>query len=611
MNALMTFDSTKEPLLDMLRSIGIAKTQLPDFQRGWVWDDEHIRSLLASISLSYPVGMVMMLETGNEEVRFKPRLVEGVENTNGQEPERLILDGQQRLTSLYLATLSGKPVPTKDVRNKPISRWYYIDIQKSLSPNGDRDDAIVSLAEDRIIRNFQGKEVTNYSTPEHEFKAGLFPMQFVFGCAEWRRNYSKYWNYEAEKIELFDRFEAEVIKRFEQYQMPLILLRRPTPKEAVCQVFEKVNTGGVSLTVFELLTATFATDDYNLRDDWHNRERRLRKHKVLQKLRSDDLIQAITLLATYQKRQDSLTAGSSPENAPGISCKRKEILRLTLADYLRWAEPATNGFEQAARLLHSQKIFSARDLPYQTQLIPLASVFALLGDKAESDSIRQMLARWLWCGIFGELYGSTVETRFARDLPEILVWVNGGMEPSTVSEANFVPSRLLTLRTRNSAAYKGLHAVLLRDGALDFRSGEPIDVQMYFDNQIDIHHIFPRDWCIKQGKDRKYYDSVVNKTPLSARTNRIAGGKSPGNYIELLQQRAGIEESRMDEILESHLIYPLALRLDDFEEFFRARERDILERIERAMGKSIIRDMAVVEDVPEMDTDEDEEDDVA
>src|SRR5437870_12452124 len=107
MESMTTFDSTKESLLDLLQSIKQAKIQLPDFQRGWVWDDDHIRSLLASISLSYPIGAVMMLQTGNPEVKLMPRLVQGVE-PKSVEPERLILDGQQRLTSLLLALYAGK-----------------------------------------------------------------------------------------------------------------------------------------------------------------------------------------------------------------------------------------------------------------------------------------------------------------------------------------------------------------------------------------------------------------------------------------------------------------------------------------------------------------------
>ena len=584
MNSVTTFDSTKEALSDMLRAIHETRTQLPDFQRGWVWEDERIRSLLASISLSFPVGTVMMLETGNESVRFKPRLVEGVPG-NGVEPERLILDGQQRLTALYQSIYSGQVAQTRDARRKPIKRWYYMDIRQAVNPNSDRDEAIISLPEDKAIRNFRGQIVNDYSTPDAEYAAELFPLSQVFSFSSWRRDYNKFWKYDGKKAELIDQFEQEVIKRFEQYQMPLILLRKPTPKEAVCLVFEKVNTGGVSLTVFELLT-----DDYSLRDDWNVRHQRLRKQPVLGDVRSDEFLQAMTLLATYDRRRKYLANGEAVDNAPGVSCKRREILRLTLDDYKQWADLVTRGFELGAKLIYGQNIFTDRDLPYRTQLVPLAAVLALLGDEAQKDSTRAKLSRWYWCGIFGELYGSAVETRFAKDLPEILQWIHGEGEPDTVQDANFVPARLQTLHTRNSAAYKGINALLMRDGGLDFRSGERIDIQTYFDDSIDIHHIFPRDWCIKQGIDARRYDCVVNKTPLAAKTNRIISNRAPSDYLERLQQSAGINSERMDEILESHLIFPLALRVDDFTEFFAARENALLTRIEEAMGKPIMRD---------------------
>src|SRR4249919_1408969 len=93
MESMTTFDSTKESLLDLLQSIKQGKTQLPDFQRGWVWDDEHIRSLLVSIARSFPIGAVMLLETGGE-AKFQMRPVEGVEDPPNK-AERLILDGQQ------------------------------------------------------------------------------------------------------------------------------------------------------------------------------------------------------------------------------------------------------------------------------------------------------------------------------------------------------------------------------------------------------------------------------------------------------------------------------------------------------------------------------------
>ncbi len=231
-----------------------------------------------------------------------------------------------------------------------------------------------------------------------------------------------------------------------------------------------------------------------------------------------------------------------------------------------------------------------RDLPYRTQVTPLAAILAVLDEKADTDSVNRKLARWYWCGVFGELYGSAVETQFAKDLPEFLAWLTGGAEPSAIVDANFVPERLLTLRTRNSAAYKGFYALLLKEGGLDFRSGETINQQIYFDDKIDIHHIFPQEWCRKNSIEAKRCDCIVNKTPLSAKTNRMIGGNAPSVYLGRVQKNAGIDQQRMDSILQSHVIEPSVLRADDFLAFFKAREKTLLDRVEAAMGKLIARD---------------------
>ena len=548
----------------------------------------------------------MLLETGNPDVRFKPRLVEGVALAEPLEPERFILDGQQRLTSLYQSVLSGQPVATFDSRGNKIRRWYYIDIEKAINPLFDREETILALPEDRITRNFRGDVVDDFSTPEAEYLAGIFPLAQAFDSFEWRRGYSQFWNYDRDKSKVWDTFEKEIIQRFEQYQVPVIALLKSNPKEAVCQVFEKVNTGGVSLTVFELLTATFAADNYNLREDWEARSRRLHQHTVLGNVQSDELLQAITLLATRQYRNRAIDEGTPSENSPGISAKRKDVLRLKLDDYQRWVELVTAGFERAARVLHSQKIFTARDLPYRTQLTPLAAILAVLGERWENDTVRSKLARWYWCGVFGELYGSAVETRFARDLPEVLAWIDGGSEPLTVADANLPPARLRSLRSRNSAAYKGLYALLIRDGGQDFRTGEPIDSQMYFDDRIDIHHIFPQAWCRQYGIQAGLCDSIVNKTAISARTNRMIGGNAPSAYLDRIQKSFGISGGRMNDILGSHVIEPSLLRVDDFEGFFQARERALLERIQSAMGKQIVPDITLVEEAAPIGYEEEE-----
>lgn len=594
------FDSTKEYLNDLLEDADCGKLQLPDFQRGWVWDDYGIRSLLASISQYFPIGAIMMLQAGGE-ASFQPRLIEGVssEKANGI-LERLVLDGQQRITSLYQACLMSKPVETMNEQRRKILRWYYIDMLGALEPTVDREEAIIGLPEDkRITRDFGREIVMDLSTPELEYQNLMFPTNRLFDFYNWQNGFFQFWNYDRDKIQLFQQFHEQIIEVFQKYQMPVIALRKETSKEAVCLVFEKVNTGGKKLDAFELLTAMYAADNFNLREDWlgnqkkgiEGRIERLAKFNVLKNIANTDFLQAISLLHTSEKR-DSLKAQgiTNPKELPPVSCSRKAILNLPLSAYQKWADLVEEGFVFAAKFLTLQKVFWFKDVPYQTQLVPLASILVHLGDRWEEDGVRRKLAKWYWCGVFGELYGSAVETRFAKDFLEVPISINGGPDPSTITDASITVDRLRSLRSRLSAAYKGINALLKREGALDLRSGQPIEYTTFWDESVDIHHLFPRAWCIKQGIPRDYYDSVINKSPLSARTNRIIGGRAPSTYLPLLQKEADIMTERMDTMLESHAVLPGLMRADDFYGFFQARTEKLMELIERVMGKTMPRE---------------------
>ena len=159
----------------------------------------------------------------------------------------------------------------------------------------------------------------------------------------------------------------------------MIDLAKSTPKEAVCQVFEKVNTGGVTLTVFELLTATYAADDFELRKDWDERHKRLAQHELLAKVAATPFLQIVTLLATYDRRQSHLTEHPEDDKAPAVSCKRRAVLRLPLDDYRKWADVAERGLRRAVPFLHKQRVFRYRDVPYATQLVPLGGRLRMAG----------------------------------------------------------------------------------------------------------------------------------------------------------------------------------------------------------------------------------------
>ncbi len=535
----------------------------------------------------------MLLKAGGD-VRFKFRPIEGATPAESAQPDTLVLDGQQRLTSLFQALKLDGPVVTQDPRKQQVSGWFYVDMRQALDENTDRDDAIRFLPASRKVLNFRGEVLEDYSTPEREYEAHLFPLQAVFDGGDWGDDFTDHWDGDKEKRKLWRDFNEAFVRPFDRYHVPVIELGQSTPRQAVCQVFEKVNTGGVTLTVFELLTATYAADEFDLRQHWEQECQaawQAPEYRILREVSNTDFLQTVTLLATTDRRIREAAQGTEEERLPRLGCKRKDMLALSLEDYMRFAPSVIVGFKAAAKFLHQQFVFDTKFLPYGTQLIPLAAILALAGDAAHSAGAQQKLARWYWCGVFGELYGGSTETRFSQDLPDVVDWIlQDAAEPRTVAAAQFAPSRLLTLRTRNSAAYKGIYALLLKAGATDWRTGEKAEVTGYFDESIDIHHIFPKIWCEKAGHAATDYNSIINKTPLTARTNRLIGGTAPSDYLGRLVRASQTPRKGVADRVRTHLAEPDLLAADDFEEFFAARRTALLGAISEAMGKPVLDD---------------------
>lgn len=594
----MALDS---PLLSkFLEDVAAGRLQLPDFQRSWKWDDDRIRSLLATVTLDYPMGVVMTLETGGDGARFKERPLAGAAPSSGARAEQLLLDGQQRLTSLYQALASGRPVETEDARGKKLRRWYYIDMAAALSGPGEREDAIISVPEDRVVRQDFGRGVKHdLSSRENECARGYFPLRLVFDHEERDAWMFEYTGDEASR-KTWTQFNSQVLQKITTYEVPMIKLTKQTPKEAVCTVFEKVNTGGVALNVFELLTATYAGDrayfdehgeDFQLSEYWRKtRQDLVAAYPVLGDFQSTDFLQAVCLVATYQRRQQHVDEGRDQSNAPAVSCKRGDILRLPLADFLAWESRVTEALRWTARFLARQCIFRKEDIPYRTQLVPLAAIRAILGDRVDQPEIEAKLSQWFWCGVLGELYGGTLETRFARDLEQVPAWIDGGSLPGTVEGATFRETRLTTLNSRNSAAYKGVYALVLGQSCVDwYFSKAPIDHTLLEEHQVDVHHIFPVAWCEKHEIDTAKRSSIVNKTPLSRRASRSISTRSPDAYLRVLERESGLPEDWLDDVVATHLIEPRHLRAPDFDAFYRMRTQALLELIEQAMGKEAFR----------------------
>ncbi len=577
--------SNDTELSELMNSVKIGKIQLPEFQRSWTWDDNRLRGILASLSQGYPMGAIMQLQYGNEEIKFKYRTIEGVKI---QEviPEYLALDGQQRLTSIYRATVSSEPVNTKTDKGKEILRYYYLDINRCLDESADREEAVLSIPSDRKVKtNFDRDIVLDISTREFEYEHEMFPLNIIFDSSEredWADGYKEHYHYEKQYMDKYKKFRKDVLDTITSYKLPVITLDKTTPREAVCKVFENVNTGGVPLTVFELVTAMFATYEFDLRKDWEDTRKIIwgkdepLNTDVMYGVDETAFLTTVTLYTSYF--------------APTMTtCKKKDVLALGFNDYQNNKAAVIEGYKIARKFLFNQYVFRQRDLPYTTQLIPLAAICAVIGKSVfDQPKTQAILSTWFWCGIMGEMYGGANETRYANDIEDVVAEIKGEESlQRTVKASFFSATRLISLQTRNSAAYKGIMALVYREQCRDFMKGTTMDIVKSMDEAPDIHHIFPEAYCIKLGYKKEKWNSIINKTPLLPESNRSIGGYAPSTYCKSIMKNAEIDEVTLKERVESHLVNYSALSTDDFDAYFIDRAKKIMIVIEKAMGKKI------------------------
>ncbi|WP_446222767.1 GmrSD restriction endonuclease domain-containing protein [Nocardia sp. IBHARD005] len=593
----MALDSPK--LQDVLKQIHSGVMQLPEFQRNWKWDDQRIRELIATVTLNYPLGVVMALETGGE-AQFRARPLAGVQVEGLPEPSALLLDGQQRLTSLYQALYLDRPVETVDDRGRELTRWYFMHVGRAIGSPADRDEAIVSVPEDYRVPSANGRGVAlDLTTIANQCAAGYFPLNIIFDgkrLSRWRSAFEKA---DSANEDLWAEFEERVVDNIKSFLIPMIRLDATTSAVAVCSVFERVNTGGVPLTIFELLTATYAgnqafeeanRDYYKLPDAWTDIKKGLATaHPVFGNidlsiengLTSSDFLQAVALVRTWELKQHR------PSTA--ISCKRRDLLALPLQDFIDLSPRLRDAFDWVGHFLSDQCIVSFTDLPYRSQLVPLAAVRAILGEDANEPAILALIIRWYWCGVLGEMYGGSTESRFTRDVEQLVAWRDdrSGV-PDTIAEASFVADRLDKLSTRNSAAYKGVIALLIKQGAHDwYYTEDPLTAATLGQYAVDIRQIFPKQAQVRLGIPLAMANSIINKTPLSERASRSMNTQ-PSNYLRVLAAEAGRRRSWYDDVVRTHLIDPAALHRDAFDRFYNDRKQQLLKLVQSAMGKTTL-----------------------
>ncbi|GAB2497548.1 hypothetical protein CATRI_05605 [Corynebacterium atrinae] len=578
----MGFTTPSYDLTDLIAQINRGDLQLPDFQRSYAWDVDRIRALLVTVLRGYPVGSLLSLDTRDAPMRFRPRPIAGAPDT-GVEPGLLLLDGQQRLTTLYHCLAGDGGVDTVDFRSKRIRRTFYVDVTRAVEAQVMPDEAIFAVDESGMVMSHFGPSIPGGVTSrEAAVAAGCVPVADLL----WESGTDFLFDLGAESgmRETVKRFYDRVVRPLSAYDIPMVLLNRETAQTGVGSIFAQANSTGLQMDVFELLTAVFATEDPNFRlsEDWEATEAILRRYPALDNVNRTDFLTAVALLVSARKGH---SAG-----------QREDILNLTLSDYLRARHELRITFRESAEFLSQRCMLTIEQVPYTAQLIPLAVIFAVLSDHPRalaSTRAWDRLNQWFWCGIFGELYGSSaVISRSARDVDQVTAWILEETDevPKTVRDASFSESRLFSVR-ENSGVYQGIYALLMARGARDWRTAQPFDRWTFPELNPGFFRVFPLEWCVDHGIDPVLADSVLNRTPMGKRTEVVIDGYGPSRYLARVQSKSLMEDEEFDAVLATHELDPVMLHHDDMRSFLRDRRTRILEMIEHSMGKPIIRDV--------------------
>lgn len=577
-------DAKKLNIEDLLRKIKDGAIQLPDFQRKWIWSDEQIKSLLESVIRGFPINSILLLECDADNLNFAHRPIEGADKSEVA-PRYLILDGQQRLTSLFGALFSEDPV---NIAKGGKKFFYYVDMAKaidSVKNSSDVDDMIISVQPSRKLK---AKGVNwDLSSPEKEYAAGMFPLNIIFDSRKWIRAYGKFHDNDSAE-DFADDFAAKIIDKVCSYDVVAIELEKDTALGAVCKIFDKVNSGGEKLGVFDLLTAIFAAhvdengEPIQLRADWERVQADFddKGLEILTEVDRSDFITALTLLVSYENFR---------KNKTPVSCDGKDILKLSYSDYVSHKSAVIDGFVEAGKFLDVEGIKTKKYLPYKSQLVPMAAIFAQLKATGKDNAAaRKKIRQWYWCCVFSESYKDGQGSRYVKDVVQVMRWIEKREEPEIIRKTQIVAGRLLGVNSIRSAAYKGMISLILKNGATDFLAGRNMSSEVSFAESVEVHHIFPKKYCEAHGFPKAKYDSIANKTLIIKGTNRIIGGDPPSFYLGKIERKTGLSSAEVDAILERHFIDAALCRADNFDAFFADRANKIFDTIETLTGRTVV-----------------------
>jgi hypothetical protein len=563
---------------------------LPNFQRDFVWTRDEVADLVRSIVRGYFIGSLLLLRCDKSKPPFAPIFLRGAEPAYRQpRPELLILDGQQRLSSLIYA-LTAPDLSLKDSSQR---RWFFLNLDVLLS-EPDSDDIVF----DRARRELRGLNFPQMQYEQHILPCTALLTQQSFYA--WRDGFEDWLRRDAP--DRLGQYRSEwrdgwtsAAAAFQTFEVPLVELPRVDESDGeaigrVCAIFEKLNSTGVELSVYDLLTARLYRSGIRLHDLWAEACRTHQRLRTWSKGKADTHKFGVLVLRTL-----ALLRGLDP--------KPRILIDLAPANFEADFRRAAAAIERALELIthvgpDGFGVFAEKWLPGFGLIPILAALRAEIDTRKLGEHERADLRRWYWCNVFMERYSSAVESKSRKDYLEMTRhWLESEPEPDVFREAqNWIGAPGFRIRgsaSFASAVYSGVFCLLAIRNARDWRRGEDIRLQ-----DLQDHHIFPKAY-LKRKEITKRVDvnTIANRTLISDDTNGKIKDKAPAEY---LRDPAIFPSGARIDLLEPHFINNATLPLllaaleelpnseaaDLYGRFLHAREAAMIEEIRRACGIS-------------------------
>lgn len=545
-------------LPSLLEEVRQGKLVIPDFQRDFVWTKKQVEELLNSVVNRYFIGTLLLLESPTSNLRFAPRLVPGVAADPTSHPSiSYVLDGQQRLTSLFYAFAE----PEASLQDEALPTRFFLNL------DGCEEVVGVQKLED-LIRKLHPKEekklldaLRGVLLQSTGIDIERYPSMAAFRSPE---ALTEYLNSNGSNIEPGKRDDLNrLLQSILDYEIAVVTLPHDTPDDEIVSTFERINRLGTRLDIFDLAVARY----YPLG---------IRLNELKQKIESGsetsvifDFVEPDALL-----RVMALSNGVEPKNKNLLSLVdlRGDRSKAQAEFYTRW-ESACIYLQKAIGRMHdvygAVKLRAKKNrialIPYTSLAVPLASLLRETEALGSSKALFDKVDRWYWTAVFTGRYAHAVESQSFADVKAVGAWLrHDDARPDLAADVTAIMGEMRKA-SRTSALAKAFYNLIVLNGATDFVNGQSVKLE-----DCEVDHVFPQS-KYPAGAKNIFGLSVIHKD-----TNRKKTDKLPAEFLQTCLDSHGGDQQSLSATMKAHFISDDGIKAmgdNDLNAFIAARQR--------------------------------------